>query len=82
MGFFSSLFSGNSSIIESKSKRIELIENTIENHKRCIENEKKNMARYRDAKAPSHYQEAGKRKIAHYQKLIVSCREEIKRIKG
>ncbi|MDI9312190.1 MAG: hypothetical protein QM535_18390 [Limnohabitans sp.] len=82
MGFFSSLFSSNDDTKESKKNRIEHIKNTIENHKRCIDNEKKNMARYRAAKAASHNQEGGKRNIAHYQRLIASCREEIKKLRG
>jgi hypothetical protein len=81
MGFFSSLFSSNADTKESKLHRIEQLKKLIENHKFCIENEKKNMARYRAAKAASHYQDGGKRNIANFKRQIDLCKEEIAKLR-
>lgn len=66
---------------EDKNAKIQVLNNTIENHKKCIENEKFNMARYKASNAPQHYQQSGKQKIAHYKTLIASCKDEIARLK-
>lgn len=78
MGFLSSLFSESKN---DKKSRIAHLRATIEQHKGSIENIKMNMARYRAAKAPRHYQDSGKQQIASYRRLIAQCRADIARLK-
>lgn len=75
MGLFSFL------TISDNSGKIRVLQSTIENHQRCISVERDNMARYRAQKAPQHYQDSGKRKIAYYQDLIKKCRADIANLK-
>ena len=74
MGFFS-IFS------EDKNSKIDNLKKSIEQHKANIEIEKKNMAKYKVSNAPKHYQESGKKNIAHLKNLITKCKAEILRLK-
>ena len=75
MGLFS-LFS------EDKNSKVQALKHAIENYNKSIANEKMNMARYKAANAPHHYQESGKQKIANFKRIIASHKEEIARLKS
>jgi hypothetical protein len=75
MSFLSSLFT-----VDKKQRIIDL-QISIENHNKNIEIIKMNMSRYKTSKAPSHYQDSGKRNIAHYKSLIIACKIEILELK-
>lgn len=76
MGILSFLFSG------STEGEIQALKSRIESYRLSIAVERDNMRRYRVQKAPKHYQESGKRKIGHFQRLIAKCRADIAFLKG
>jgi hypothetical protein len=71
MGILSFLFS------DGKEGKIQALKSRIESYRLGIAVERDNMKRYRMQKAPKHYQESGKKKIEHFQKLIDRCRADI-----
>ena len=75
MGFLSNLFSSNN------GGEIEHLKKLIENYKKNIINEKMNMKRYKDARAPNHYQIGGRQKINHFKWLVNNCKDDIARLK-
>lgn len=76
MGIFSSIFSID------KKKRIQVLEEQIQNHKRIIQTIKLNMATHKSSNHPKHYQDSGRKNIATQNSLIASCKSEIIKLKG